>query len=54
VAEFDAAVKLAPGNPRYHFLLGQACRRSGDDARARKEFARSEELNGSHSTPDQQ
>lgn len=54
VAEFDAAVKLAPENPRYHFLLGQACRRSGDDARARQEFAKSEALNGSHSTPDQQ
>jgi Flp pilus assembly protein TadD len=47
-------VRLAPENSRYHYLLGQACRRSGDDARATQEFARSAVLNGTHATPDQQ
>jgi Flp pilus assembly protein TadD len=45
---------LAPENPRYHYLLGQAYRRMGDDVHAKQEFARSAALNGSHSTSDQQ
>jgi Flp pilus assembly protein TadD len=54
VKEFATAVQLAPQNPRFHYLLGQACRRSGDAARAKQEFARSAALNGTHSTPDHQ
>ncbi|HTF63796.1 MAG TPA: tetratricopeptide repeat protein, partial [Edaphobacter sp.] len=54
VKEFATAVELAPGNPRYHYLLGQAYRRNGADAQAKQEFARSAALNGTHSTPDQQ
>jgi Flp pilus assembly protein TadD len=53
VKEFAAAVTLAPENPRYHYLLGQAYRRDGDDARAKQEFERSAALNGSHSTSEQ-
>jgi Flp pilus assembly protein TadD len=54
VKEFSSAVMLAPQNPRYHYLLGQAYRRSGDVEQARQEFARSEALNGAHSTPERQ
>jgi tetratricopeptide (TPR) repeat protein len=54
VKEFADAVRLAPQNPRYHYLLGQAYRHMGDEGQAKQEFARSAELNGAHSTPDQQ
>lgn len=54
VKEFSSAVMLAPQDARYHYLLGQAYRRSGDAEKAGQEFARSEALNGSHSTPDVQ
>jgi tetratricopeptide (TPR) repeat protein len=54
VKEFADAVRLAPQNPRYHYLLGQAYRHMGDEGQAKEEFARSAELNGAHSTPDQQ
>jgi Flp pilus assembly protein TadD len=47
-------VGLAPQNPRYHYLLGQAYRRTGEEGQAKQEFARSAALNGAHSTPDQQ
>ncbi len=50
--ELEKAVELAPQNAPGHFILGQLYRKRGMLDKAKVEFARYAELNGTHSTPE--
>jgi len=50
-SELEKAVELAPENASLHYVLGQVYRRLGLSDKAKHEFARTAELNGSRSSP---
>ena len=49
IAELEEAARLAPKDPKAHFELGRALRKSGQTERAKQEFAASQKLYSSHS-----
>jgi tetratricopeptide (TPR) repeat protein len=49
-SELEKAIKLAPNVASLHFMLGQVYRKEGMTDKAKVEFARTEELNGTHSS----
>jgi Tfp pilus assembly protein PilF len=51
-SQFEQAIGLSPKNPALHFLLGRVYRAEGENEKAKAEFARSEELSGYRSTPE--
>lgn len=51
-SHLEQAVTLAPEDSRLHFQLGQVYRKLGRTGRAKAEFERTAELNGTHSTPE--
>ncbi len=51
-SQFEQAIALNPKNPALHFLLGRVYRAEGEEEKAKAEFARSEELSGYRSTPE--
>ena len=46
-ATLEKLTEWNPGNPRYHYLLGQALVKLGDAAGAQKEFEISQKLKAS-------
>lgn len=51
-AELEKAVALVPNVASLHFMLGQVYRKEGMMDKAKAEFQRTEELNGTHSSPE--
>ncbi len=51
-SQFEQAIALNPKSPALHFLLGRVYRAEGEEEKAKAEFARSEELSGYRSTPE--
>jgi len=50
--ELEKAVALVPNVASLHFMLGQVYRKEGMMDKAKAEFQRTEELNGTHSSPE--